>query len=276
MTSKENYIKGSDGLNYRVVQPYAKRKYAYLTKYIYMLTNGMKNRRHIFKDLTYIDLYASSGKCIIEDSRKEIDGSVLIALQSDFTKYIFNDFKKEKIEELKTRIKNEYGSKYEQCHFYSLDADKFIIKIINDGIVGKYKELSLVFSDPNGLSPSYNTIKLISDNLIADILIHFSYGLSLKRNWKSNFLEQSDILDNFIGDKDWRDIEDTNPVKVSEYYKSKLEHLGYRANEVPMFEIKNSKNALLYYLFLISKDPLGAKFGREAAKYASGQIDIFN
>lgn len=83
-------VSGSDGNLTMVVGPWAKEKLHYIRRYCDIFNTGMKDK---WETRTYVDLFSGPGKCVIEGTEEEIDGSPLIALQCEepFTHYFFND-----------------------------------------------------------------------------------------------------------------------------------------------------------------------------------------
>lgn len=273
MTSKEEYKIGSDGLRYRVVPLHTKEKHNLFKKFLDIVSNAMQNKW----PLVYVDLYSSNGKCVIRDTNEEINGSPLIALEYSYQKYIFNDLEKDKIDELRQRIKKQFPDKESRCYFYSVDANSLFQELQKDRIIPD-RHLITVFSDPNDLAPDYSTIKYISDNFRADILFHFSYGMDLKRNLLTYENSELSKLDGFIGDLGWRALSELNEPKVTKYYFKKLLELGYIgfSDNPDSRSVKNSKGSILYYFLLLSKHPLAKKFYKAAMKYSSIQTDLFN
>lgn len=95
---------GSDGYASMKVGAWAKEKLFYIQRYCDIFNKGMKAH---WGTRVYIDLFAGAGKCIIEETGEEIDGSALIALKSEvpFTHYFFNDAGTQAISALKGRAK---------------------------------------------------------------------------------------------------------------------------------------------------------------------------
>ncbi|MFZ5800074.1 MAG: hypothetical protein ACOY3D_01685 [Candidatus Omnitrophota bacterium] len=75
-----------DGLIVRPSGIWIQQKYYYLKRYLDIFSKGMKNKWQ--GNLTYIDLFAGPGRCLVESLNQEEDGSPLIALQYDFKKYL--------------------------------------------------------------------------------------------------------------------------------------------------------------------------------------------
>lgn len=84
----EQEISTVDGLPVRSSGAWAEEKLYYLRRYLDIFSNGMKNKWG--GRMYYVDLFAGSGRCRVRGTKKEFDGSPLIALTDfDFAKYYF-------------------------------------------------------------------------------------------------------------------------------------------------------------------------------------------
>lgn len=279
MMTREEYVIGSDGMTYRKVKSYAKDKYGFLNLYMKLFTTSMRGKW----DLVYVDLFSSNGKCIIEGTGEEINGSALIALDYPFSRFIFNDVKEERIEELRIRVQNSNTRIFHNCLFTTGDADQCLQELFNSKHIGKRSDLLLIFSDPNDLAPSFETIQFISSHLRADLFFHLSYGIDLKRNLSTYIKQRPSKLDRFLGDEEWRSIQNITTKNIVAHYFRKLRNLGYHMIDIneefpipTMFSIMGKKKVLLYYLFIVSKNKLGYKFGQIVHTYGKSQLSFFD
>lgn len=279
MMTSEKYVIGSDGMTYRKVKSYAKTKYGFLNLYMKLFTTSMRGKW----DMVYVDLFSSNGKCIVEGTGEEIYGSSLIALDYPFSKFVFNDVDAYKIEELQRRVENSHRGELYKCIFTTLDADGCLQELHNSKNLGNRNELLLIFSDPNDLAPSFETVQFISYHLRADLFFHLSYGIDLKRNLSTYIKQIPSKLDKFLGDEEWRSIQDITTKDIVAHYFRKLSELGYHMIDIneefpipTMFSIRGKKKVLLYYLFIVSKHQLGQKFAEIVKKYGSSQLSMFN
>lgn len=276
-----NVKSATDGLPLRCVGAWAKDKYYYFGRYFDIFTAAMRNKWN--GELYYIDLFAGCGKCRVRETNEEIDGSALISLsiRYPFKGYFAVELNPIAAEALKKRIENLSF----QDHFIITNGD-CNEKI--DEIASKIptRSLSLAIIDPTGLHIKFDTIKKLTSGRKIDLVITFPEGMDIKRNL-SRYIEQSHcILDDFIGDKNWRklfpqDIKNIDQAHIERslinYYRKKLSKLGYQ-------EIKSGdeilirshqKNVPLYYLLFASKHSLGHKFWEEISKISpSGQISM--
>ena len=106
----------TDGLPIRESGPWIKRKYHYLERYIDIFTVGMSKKW----PLTFVDLFAGPGRCLITETGEEVNGSALIALKYNFNNYIFDALQKRC---------NQTG-KSSQIQFFNSDCNKIPAQIV--------------------------------------------------------------------------------------------------------------------------------------------------
>lgn len=261
-------ISGIDGLAVRSSGAWINQKYYYLRRYLDIFSKGMK---HKWKgNLTYIDLFAGPGRCLIKAINKEEDGSPLIALQYDFKKYIFIEESKDLIEALRNRSSN--STKFSQIEFLEGDCNDVVDKIIPKIGSG----LSLIFIDPTGIDVHYKTIEKLVKDKQADLLINVQFGVDITRNFQ-DYKKKGDNskLGLFLGGNvEWSKL--NNPRDTVKLYKERLKDLGYQTVEFKDIVIKNTVNAPMYFLLFASKSPKGLDFWKKITKKEpSGQLELF-
>jgi len=258
-----------DGLVVRPSGIWINQKYYYLKRYLDIFSKGMKNRWG--GNLTYIDLFAGPGRCLIESINQEEDGSPLIALQYDFKKYIFIEESKELIQALKTRCKN--SPKFNRIKFLEGDCNSIVGKITPEVDPAG---LNLIFIDPTGIDIHYKTIERIAKEKRADLLINVQMHMDITRNFLS-YKKQGDIskLGLFLGGNVvWDKIK--SPQDAVKLYKERIKGLGYQTVEFKDIAIRNTLNAPMYFLLFASKNPKGLYFWKEITKKDhSGQFEMF-
>src|SRR3954468_9451385 len=79
------YLPASDGLPARKSGEWAKRKHHYLRNYCGITTKSMRNKWR----LVYLDVMAGPGLCKEDKSGDEFPGSPFVALEFDFSQYLF-------------------------------------------------------------------------------------------------------------------------------------------------------------------------------------------
>lgn len=64
--------------------------------------------------------------------------------------------------------------------------------------------LSFCFADPYGLDLHFDTVRTLAKGRAIDFLILPALGMDANRNWR-RYMEESTKLDDFLGDRGWRD-----------------------------------------------------------------------
>ena len=280
----DNYLlPEDDGLRARSFGPWVAVKLDYLKRYIDVFETSMRNRP--WRQRTYIDLFAGSGKCYVKTQNKFYLGSPLLALstQYPFTHYYFVDIDEANITALQQRCGNPKNITYKvgdsNQKVFDILAD--IKKVDNQFIKGIYSSLNLAFLDPDGLELEWRTVEALAQADKMDLIIHYSqFGLTrnIEGFYKSN---EETVIDRFFGDQEWRKVyrdylhnrsQGGIHRQLIDYYKSKLQTLGYvdvlRDDETgaePL--IRNAKRkAPLYRLIFASKHQLGHDFWKAVTR----------
>ena len=76
----------ADGLPARASGDWIRRKHHYLDRYCGITAKGMRNA---FPMRVFVDVMAGPGICKIRESGEETPGSPLIAMEHEFTKFVF-------------------------------------------------------------------------------------------------------------------------------------------------------------------------------------------
>lgn len=227
----------------------------------------MKNKWPI---RSYIDLFAGPGKCLVEKTREEIDGSPLISLKCGvpFTHYFFNDIQINTIESLKARAKSFPSA---IINYFIGDCNEIvdeIVKILPQG------SLDFCFIDPFNWQINFNSICRLTSRRQMDLAITFHAG-----NMKRVADKPTNELLDFFPDIKWQ--HEYNEAKrlhrsivriFLDAYERGLKNLGYSEIKDYVLE-KNKKNVPLYYLIFASKNPKGAEFWDKIAVHSeTGQL----
>src|SRR5687767_8574310 len=75
-----------DGLPARASGDWIRRKHHYLERYCGITATGMKNA---FPTRVFLDVMAGPGVCKIRETGEELLGSPLIAMEHEFSKFVF-------------------------------------------------------------------------------------------------------------------------------------------------------------------------------------------
>jgi len=262
-----DFAAGSDGKLVIKAGPWAKDKLFYIKRYCYILNVGMKNKWPI---RTYIDLFAGPGRCLIEGTKEEIDGSSLIALKCKvpFTHYFFNDIEPRLIESLQARAKSFDSA---TISYFSRNCNELI-----DDLLRKLPSDSLdfCFIDPTNWQIKFDSMRRLTEKRQMDIAVTFQVG-AMKRT-ASN--PPQDLLD-FFPDSSWQQkYEEARKMHRStgrvllDAYEQGLRNLGYVGIKDYVLET-NRRNVPLYHLIFASKHLRGAEFwDKIACRSETGQL----
>lgn len=263
--ARKRILSKIDGFPVRPSGPWIERKFFYLKRYADIFTRGM-SRKWKTSGLTYIDLFAGPGKCLVESTGEEINGSPLLALQCEFTDYIFIEQNKDDFRSLQNRCADIPKNK--RLTFIQGDCNQQIAEV-------RPKGLSLAFIDPTGIDIHFQTIRSLTHNRQVDLLMNIQFGMDIKRNLQRyRDKERETPLDLFLGGK-----VPSGGIKsardVLEIYRDKIKALGYSTAEYRDIVVSNSKRVPMYFLFFASKHPRGLEFWRKiTGKDETGQTEF--
>lgn len=260
--SKSHLVSKVDGLDVRESGQWIIKKHFYLRRYLDIFSRGMKNR---WQERTYIDLFAGPGRCIVRGREEEFEGSPLIALQHDFTRYIFVEMDKECLAALKKRCSN--SPKADRIEYWNEDCNEVARKL-------RPKGLSVAFIDPVGLDFYSGALASLSSNPI-DLLMTVPIGMDVKRNFaRYRAAPDTSPLGRFLGPTaNWSSIKDAEDVFPE--FKRIIGTLGYGTVQHADIPVQNDKQALLYYLMFASRHPRGLEFWKKiSAQDEKGQMEL--
>jgi three-Cys-motif partner protein len=266
----------SDGLPARAVGRWATTKLRVLENYMQLFTVGMKptsKKRFNWSGLVYIDLFAGPGVCIVRGTEKEIEGSPLLALRTPhpFSKLYFVESDPESHAALASRTKEteKEGRSRAICD----DCNRAVEQIVREPVPGA---LYLAFMDPTGLDIRFSTIETLAKELRCDLIINW-FSSAIRRNlaqWQQS--QESTKLDRFFGTGDWQKCLGSNKPfgrvfrDLVSLYRGQLTRIGY-AHQADPYAIKNTKGAVLYWLWFASKSRRGLDFWKKAVRSSDEQ-----
>jgi len=281
MSGKSKYRIAKDRLPARVSGPWAEEKLEILRRYMSTVTTAMKNSQ--WKGCCYIDLLAGCGRCILEGSDHEFDGSPLIALKCEpaFKALVFVEADRALVAALKTRTTTS-----------ALIQPEIIPENCNDSAtIGKIRNavptnmLGICFVDNLGWDVSLSAISRIVASRQIDLVVTFQES-AFTRNVSRAFKEPkiSAQFDSALG-TGWRNAVAAFEAKktsapdvaaaLADYYTDRLKRLGYNYATRLNDPMKNRMNATLYRLVSFSKHPLGGKlFGAVSKSVAAPRLDF--
>jgi len=266
-----DFTAASDGLPARKVEPWAKDKLHYLSRYIDAFTTAMKDKWR----LVYIDLFSGPGRSVITDTGEEILGSPFLALEAKtpFTQLFFNDINPEATLALAKRVgtRSDVVISTADCNAAAIDAGA---RLFADPDAGR--TLGLAFIDPTAFHIGFDAIAVLTQARRVDVII------TVMTSYMKRFMDRASFgsaLDQYFGSPDWRDMVDSKSDgekitsrRLLDHYEGKLRLLGY-AHFDDGVRVVNSKESTIYHLVLASRHPLATKlFGAISKKDRAGQF----
>jgi three-Cys-motif partner protein len=243
----------ADGLLARSVGLWSKEKLRVVGNYMGIFTGSMKPK---WKGLTYVDLFAGPGICVVEDTGEELRGSPLLALDTrkPFDTVLCVEQDDEARDTLEQRLRRH--ARGNTAEVLPGDCNAIIGQVISKMPRGF---LSLVFIDPEGVSGlEADTMRALADQrLFVDLIILFPQGMSMNRNrWQWVGAVDDTPLDRVLGGREWR----TSPTPEVVQFMELLRGLGFIFVESAGCAFKNRRGVQLYYLVFASKSITAVNF----------------
>lgn len=241
----------------RTVPAWNARKHHFLRRYMDIFSVGMKRNT---AGLSYIDLFAGPGMCVLSGSGQRVEGSPLIALSYPFWRYAFVEKDAADADALRQRV---------QAHRNGSRA-QVIVADCNEAVEDVRRQmpergLTFAFIDPTAWQVRFETIRRLVDGRRVDLLVTF-HIMGMRRNAD----RPMKIIDDFFGTPAWRPIVARQHLPASDLlnvYRRQLEGIGYVFDDTaPAVPVRNSKDAPIYYLLFASKHKRGYDFWRKITK----------
>lgn len=259
-----------DGLPALVVGAWAREKQFYVRRAADIFSTGMKSK---WPSRCFIDVFSGPGRCVIEDTDDELDGSPIqaLTLHQPFSHYVFNDMDPDKTQALEKRV-TAMGVEADVT-FITLDCNEAVAEI---RAAVPSNALSLAFIDGWNWEMRFESLDKLTAGLHMDLLINVPVPF-MKRNWRHDL----PALDAFLGGNGYRaDFElamerDRRAATriILDYYGDNLRAIGYEHTSDDRAVVTTSRNVKLYQLVYASRHPLGESFWEKVtARTAADQI----
>jgi three-Cys-motif partner protein len=218
----------------------------------------------------YIDAFAGAGTHISRSTGEQVPGSPSVALKvnPNFREYHFIDLNKNKVAALRDLAGNR-----DDVFIYNEDCNQILIKKILPKVKFEDYRRALCILDPYGLHLNWEVIKEIGRLGTIDMFLNFPVA-DMNRNvlWRNKegvSPEQVARMNAFWGDDSWNDIaynktqglffemqEKGTNQQVAEGFRCRLKEAADFKHVPAPLPMKNSMNAIVYYLFFASNVPV--------------------
>jgi three-Cys-motif partner protein len=215
----------------------------------------------------YIDAYAGPGYHLSKTTGETVEGSPLIALNTNpsFHEYHFIDTEPARAKQLR-----ELAGDRDDVHIYSEDCNKVLLRDVFPRVKYKDYRRALCLLDPYNINLSWDVIQTAGQSGSIEIFLNFMI-MDINRNAMRKRKERSlqskvDQLTHLVGDESWRDAAyrevDTlfgpdyekkmSNDEFAEWFRQRLiTKAGFKHVAKPM-PMKTKNNAVIYYLYFAS------------------------
>jgi len=223
----------------------------------------------------YIDAFAGAGQHISRETGEFVAGSPLNALnlEQPFQEYHFID-----LNDLKVAKLEKIAAERNDIFTYHGDCNKILPKNILPLVDYKQYKRALCILDPYGLHLNWEIIETAGKMRSIEIFLNFpvmDINMNvLKHDVNKVSPEQIERMNAFWGDDSWRKIgyvkskqqvlfgeesdEKTSNSELEQGFRKRLiEEAGFEYVPEPM-PMRNSNNAIVYYLYFASQKPTAA------------------
>jgi three-Cys-motif partner protein len=227
----------------------------------------------------YIDAFAGGGKHISRSTGEFVLGSPLNALQVQprFREYHFIDLDKQKVESLE-----QLAGTRQDVFIYHGDCNRVLLEKVLPRAKYKDYQRALCVLDPYGLHLDWEVLFTIGQMRSVEIFLNFPVE-DMNRNvlWRKRegvSHAQIERRNKYWGDDSWKDVAYVPSVQtdlfdenkkdkasneaLAEAFRRRLEKVaGFKHVPKPI-PMRNTRNAVVYYLFFASPKPVAERIVR--------------
>ena len=225
----------------------------------------------------YVDAFAGPGYHVSRTTGEMVPGSPLNALliEPRFREYHLIDLDTAKAAHLRALVRER-----PEVFVYEGDANEVLLQQIFPRLHYEDYRRGLVLLDPYVLDLTWNVIEAAGHLRTIDLFLNFPVA-DINRNvlWREpEGVDQADIarMNRFWGDESWRQIaystagnlfgwkEKTDNETIAAAFRARLRNVAQFRNVPAPLPMRNSRNAIVYYLFFASQN--------DAANHIVGDI----
>ena len=227
----------------------------------------------------YIDAFAGPGLHISKETGEFVPGSPVNALhvKPPFREYHLIDLDRKKVAQLRQIV----GARSD-VEVHEGDCNRILLDDVFPRVLFENFRRGLCLLDPYGLHLNWEVIKKAGEMKSIDMFLNFPVA-DINRNvlWHNpDAVDAEDIerMNAFWGDESWREIaystdrnlfgfpEKEDNETVAEGFRKRLQEVaGFKHVPSPL-PMRNSKGAIVYYLFFASQKPVAKEIIQDIFK----------
>jgi three-Cys-motif partner protein len=219
----------------------------------------------------YIDAFAGAGVHLSKTTGAEVEGSPVIAVntQPPFKEYHFIDLDSLKVDNLR----GIFGDRPDIHIHPPGDCNEIMLKKVLPKFRWEDFWRGLCLLDPYGLHLKWEVIRTVGQTKMIDLFLNFPImDMNMNVFWHHpEAVDRADIgrMNAFWGDGSWRDIayepvqtlfgpeeEKTDNETIAEAFRERLKKVAGFGNVPEPIPMRNTKAAVVYYLFFASPKPV--------------------
>jgi len=266
-------------LRYDEIGNWSEMKLEILRKYSTSYSTILSGQKKVRLKHVYIDAFSGAGKHVSRETGEFVPGSPVNALNVNppFAEYHFIDLDGAKVKALA-----DAAGVRSDVHTYEGDCNEVLKKILPLVRYEDYRR-ALCILDPYGLHLNWEIIHQIGQMKSVEIFLNFPVA-DINRNVLWRYAEkvpkeQIERMNAFWGDESWwnvaykkqptlfgdEDVKTSNEA-VAEGFRARLRDVaGFKHVPQPV-AMKNTHNAIVYYLFFASHNATGEKIAKAIFK----------
>ncbi len=274
---------------YEAIGPWTEVKHEIVRKYANAYSTILSRQQRPNLCHVYVDAFAGAGRYLSKRTGLLVPGSAEIALATDppFREYHFID-----IDELKvTRLERIAGSRPDVTIHHG-DCNAVLVERVLPRIRYEDYRRGLCILDPYGLHLLWATVRAIGEMRSVEVFLNFPVmdmnRNALRRDPREIDPVQSRRMTEFWGDASWRelfyrpapqldlwgqqqDAKSADNERVASAYRQRLREVAGFRHVPPPLPMRNSSNAILYYLFFASHNAVAGDIVEQIfEKYRAG------
>lgn len=263
-----------NGFRFDKIGYWSEIKLDIVREYAQAYSTVMARQTAIQKHL-YIDAFAGAGVHISKQTGEYIPGSPLNALNivPPFSEYHFIDLDGDKAEHLRQLAGDD-----PRVSVYQEDCNAVLLNRVFPRALYRDYSRALCLLDPYALNLDWKVVETAGQSKSIEIFLNFMVmDMNMNVLWKNpDKVDPSQIarMDAFWGDNTWRtnlyrkapslftdlDLEDkASNDEVAEAYRRRLQQVAGFAYVPAPIPMRNTRGAVVYYLFFASSNGTGAK-----------------